>query len=209
MFTGIVAEVGRVMAINDGSAGRTLRIEAPRTARRLRVGASVCVDGVCLTAVRAGRTGFSVQVVPETARRSTLGTMRCHGRVNLERPLPAGGEVGGHFVQGHVDSRSRVEALSRAGGEVTLTIRLPASLRGLVVNKGSIAVNGVSLTVASTTSRSFSVALIPHTLARTNLGDLRSGDRVNLEADILGKYIHALSGRAATASMTRMTRRSR
>jgi riboflavin synthase len=197
MFTGIVTEVGAVASLRPAAGGRRLRIDAPATCRGLAVGGSVAVDGVCLTAVEVDRRGFSVDVVPETLRRSTLGDAGAGRRVNLERPLPAAGEVGGHFVQGHVDARADVAALRRRGKEVVLELRLPRAIAPLVVEKGSIAINGVSLTVASVGRGRFAVALIPHTLAHTNLADLRAGSHVNVEADILGKYVRAFLGKGS------------
>ena len=196
MFTGIVTEVGRIAAVARQTEGTRLDIEAPRTARGLSRGGSVAVDGVRLTAIRIARTSFSVQVVPESLRRSTLGEAAAGRRVNLERPLRGSGELGGHFVQGHVDARARVMRLDRSGKEVILRLQLPATLKGLVVEKGSIAVDGVSLTVASVASRDFTVALIPHTLKATTLDRLGEGSFVNLEADILAKYVRSILGRA-------------
>lgn len=189
MFTGIVTEVGVISEARKQGGGFGIRIEAPRTARGLPRGGSVAVDGVCLTAVSVWRTGFALQVVPETVRRSTLKAPRKGQRVNLERPVRASDEIGGHFVQGHVDAEARVARLRRLGKDVVLTLKLPDSLRLLAVEKGSIAINGVSLTVASVKGTLVSVALIPHTLAETNLGDLGPGDTVNVETDILGKYV--------------------
>jgi len=191
MFTGIVTEVGSVAGTRPAPGGRRLRIDAPATCRGLAVGGSVAVDGVCLTAVEVDRRGFSVDVVPETLRRSTLGDAGEGRRVNLERPLGASGELSGHFVQGHVDGRAAVSAVRRRAREVVLELRLPRAIAPLVVEKGSVSINGVSLTVASVGRGRFTVALIPHTLAHTNLGDLRSGALVNVEADILGKYVRA------------------
>jgi len=200
MFTGIITEIGRVVSSSRASDGVLLKISAPATAQGLAVGGSVAVDGVCLTAIEVSRRGFSAQVVPETIARSTLTPLLLgvKGRkLNLERPLAASGELSGHFVQGHVDATARVVSLREVSGGVRLAVELPARMRGLVVEKGSIAVNGVSLTVASTVRSpgTFSVALVPHTLARTNLGVLRKGDLVNLEADILGKYVRELTRR--------------
>ena len=199
MFTGIITEVGTISVPPARQKdGWRVRVEAPLTARGLAIGGSVAVDGVCLTAVEVRAKGFTMQVVAETARRSTFGTprfLRGGVRVNLERPLRASAELGGHFVQGHVDATARVAGISRADQEVVLSVEAPPSFAGLVVEKGSIAINGVSLTVASISGGRkphFTVALIPHTMVHTNLGDLEKGDRVNLEADILGKYIRAL-----------------
>jgi len=194
MFTGIITEMGTVRSVRTDRGGRRIRVEAPLTVRGRERGGSVAVDGVCLTAIAFDRKGFEAQVVPETCRRSTLGSLSRGAKVNLERPLGAGAELSGHFVQGHVDAFSRVAGVKRAGGEVLIEVQLVPELRGLVVEKGSIAINGVSLTVASVTAGRrprFAVALIPHTLACTNLGKLEAGDRVNLEADILGKYVQA------------------
>ena len=199
MFTGIITELGTIPnpPVKEKDGWR-VRIDAPLTSRGLAIGGSVAVDGVCLTAIDVRRGGFTVQVIAETARRSTFGTRRFARKkvpVNLERPLRASAEVGGHFVQGHVDAMARVLGLTAAPQEVVLTLELPASIAGLVVEKGSIAVNGVSLTVADVATDRvphFTVALIPHTMEVTNLGNLKKGDDVNLEADILGKYIRAL-----------------
>ncbi len=185
MFTGIVTEVGRIARVTVEPAGSRLDIVAPRTVRGLVRGGSVAVDGVCLTAMRIAARSFSAQVVPESLRRSTLGEAVAGRRVNLERPLGGSGEVGGHFVQGHVDARARVIRLDHPGKEVLLELQLPATLRGLIVDKGSIAVDGVSLTVAAVSSRSFTVALVPHTLKATTLEHLVAGSYVNLEADIV------------------------
>lgn len=198
MFTGIVTETGVIREARREGGGFRIRIEAPRTARGLPRGGSVAVDGVCLTAVSVGRTGFSLQVIPETVRRSTLKAPRKGQRVNLERPLRASDEMGGHFVQGHVDASARVERLRRVGKDVVLTLKLPVGLKPLVVEKGSIAINGVSLTVASVRGAQASVALIPHTLEETNLGDLGPGDTVNVEVDILGKYVMRILGSRKT-----------
>lgn len=192
MFTGIITEIGCIKKISSDKAGKKITIEAPRSVPGLRPGGSIAVDGVCLTVLSRRKGAFTVQVVPETLRRSILHSLESGNRVNLERPLRAAEELSGHFVQGHVDARARVVTLERPGKEVLLQIKLPVSLRGLIVEKGSIAINGVSLTVASMVRGGFSVALIPYTLKKTNLGDLVPGDDVNLETDILGKYVRAL-----------------
>lgn len=192
MFTGIITEMGTLVSVSRDRAGWKLRVRGPATARGLRKGGSVALDGVCLTAIDIDKEGFWVQVVPETARRSNFDRSKPGRKLNLERPLRATDEVGGHFVQGHVDARSTVSAWKELPNEAVLVVRLPGSLKGLVVEKGSIAINGVSLTVASVGRGVFSVALIPHTLTSTNLASLKPGDTVNLEADILGKYVRAM-----------------
>ncbi len=192
MFTGIITEVGVVERVRRGADALCLSIHAPVSAHGLVLGGSVAVDGVCLTAIEVKGPAFAVQVVAETVRRTNLGEVHASRRVNLERPLKAFAELGGHFVQGHVDAAASVAGLKRLAKNVVLAVELPASLKGLVVKKGSIAVNGVSLTVASVERRIFTVALIPHTMENSNLGGLKAGDLVNLEADILGKYVQAM-----------------
>jgi riboflavin synthase len=192
MFTGIVEAVGRIDRIGKVPGGSSARVSCPGYGEDLRPGDSIAVDGVCLTVTARGSGWFEAEISPETAKRSTLGGARPGRRVNLERPLAASARLGGHFVQGHVDARGTVKSVRRTGRFVEMTIAHPASLKGYLVEKGSVGVNGVSLTVASAGPRGFKVALIPHTLDGTNLSDLRSGDTVNLEADILAKYVEAI-----------------
>jgi riboflavin synthase len=149
-------------------------------------GASVAVNGTCLSALESDALAFDV--IPETLRRTTLGGLRPGDRVNLERAMPAGARLDGHIVQGHVDGRGVVESLTRRNGAVTLGVRAPAELADQIVPKGSIAIDGVSMTVVDCVAGRFSVALIPTTLRITTLGRLRKGDRVNLETDVLAKY---------------------
>src|SRR6266850_2237558 len=195
MFTGIIEEVGRVQSAVRRRGALRVRIHRPGSQRDLARGDSIAVDGVCLTVVARGRDWFEAEVSPETCRRSTLGAARAGRSVNLERPLAASGRLGGHFVQGHVDASGSVRSIRRAGAFVEMAFGYPAALRGLLVEKGSIAVNGVSLTIASMTSTAFTAALIPHTLEGTNLGTLKPSDAVNLEVDILAKYVRALLDR--------------
>lgn len=209
MFTGIITEVGRVRQVSSDRAGRRLCITAPRTSRGLKRGGSIAVDGVCLTVLSVRRGQFTAQVVPETLRRSILEGIEIGARVNLERPLRPAGELSGHFVQGHVDARARVVGLRRVGKEVILKVELPSPVRGLIVEKGSVAINGVSLTVAAVAANRFEVALIPHTLAQTNLGELEPDDEVNLEVDILAKYVRSLVSIRAPKGAGARTRRSR
>jgi len=183
MFTGIVEATGRVRAARKTSKGLRLEVEAPW---RIAPGASVAIGGVCLTALEG--KGLAFDVIPETLKRTTLGGLRPGARINLERALSAGARLDGHIVQGHVDGSGVVESFARKGGEATLSVRVPAALEDQIVPKGSIAVDGVSLTVVDVKDRRFSVALIPTTLRRTTLSRLRKGDRVNLETDVLAKY---------------------
>jgi riboflavin synthase len=180
VFTGIVREVGTVEA-----AGERLRIRAPETASVTRVGDSVSVAGVCLTTVAADNGVLAFDVVPETLRRSTLGGLRESAPVNVEAALRAGEPLGGHFVQGHIDGVGRVRAVTEEGFE----LEAPAELLRYCVEKGSVAVEGVSLTIAALGEDTFTVALVPHTREATTLGALSPGDEVNIEVDVLAKYV--------------------
>jgi len=166
-----------------------LGITAPGLFADARVGDSISVSGVCLTITRHGPDEAAFDVVPETVQRSRLGLLRPGDRVNLERALRASDRFGGHFVQGHVDGVGTVRALQRAGEDVVLVVDAPPAVTDYLVEKGSVAVDGVSLTVAEVRADGFSVALIPHTLSVTTLGGLEPGDRANLEADLIGKYV--------------------
>lgn len=192
MFTGLIETVGRVQRVVPGTGATRLTISTDLPVASMRDGESVAVDGVCLTIARRKGNAFEADAVAETLKRTTLGGLRVGDGVHLERSLAVGDRLGGHLVQGHVDAVAKVIALRRRGDDVRLTIALPSALRGLVARKGSIAINGVSLTVSAVQSRSFEVALIPQTLARTKLGGLRAGQGVNLEADVIARYLEAL-----------------
>jgi riboflavin synthase len=192
MFTGLVQATGVVRAVDPRPDGARVRVETP-LGRELSPGDSVAVGGVCLTAVEADRGGFAAHVVAETLRRSALGGLRPGARVNLELPLRASDRLGGHLVQGHVDGVGTVDAAREEGLGRVLRIVVPGELRRYVVEKGSIAVDGVSLTVAEVDDEAFEVALIPETLERTTLGAAAPGDPVNLEVDVLAKYIEKLA----------------
>jgi riboflavin synthase len=192
MYTGIVTQRARVEGVrpaaSDASTVRLdLRLE--REVPDLRVGDSVALDGCCLTAVAVEGTRLSFDAIPETLRKSTLGDRRRGDVVNVETPLRAGDALGGHLVQGHVDGAGTVSSVERRGDDVRLVVSLPEALTGATVPKGSVAVDGVSLTVGECGDGWFSVYLIPHTLAVTGLGVKRPGDRVNLEADVIGRYV--------------------
>jgi riboflavin synthase len=196
MFTGIVEGQGTVAdlrAAADGS-GAALRVDAPWLAGQLRTGDSVAVNGCCLTVTSTTGAGFAADLVAETLRRTALGGLRQGELVNLERPLAADGRLGGHVVQGHVDGVGTVLAREPVGDGVELRVGLDAALARYVVVKGSIAVDGVSLTVTGTGEDWFSVALVPHTLAVTTLGRRQPGDAVHLEVDVLAKYVERLLG---------------
>lgn len=208
MFSGIVQTRGRVTETQRCAAGRSLRIEAELPGGRLRAGESISVEGVCLTVERALRRGFVATAVPETLRLTTLGQVRRGDRVNLERSLRFGDLVGGHLVQGHVDGVGRVRSWSRAKGERRLRIAAPRELHRDLAFKGSVAVNGVSLTVAAVGSDSFVVALVPHTLEVTTLGGLQPTDLVNLEIDLIARYVRNLLS-PRREKVRRRTRRKR
>jgi riboflavin synthase len=195
VFTGIVREVGRVVAADGAGDGLHLEIEAPATARGTAIGDSVAVDGCCLTAVSVSDGRIAFDAVPETLARTALGRLTAGGRVNVEPALRAGEPLGGHYVQGHVDGRGRVSAIAPEGDGRRLWIEAEPALLRHVVQKGSIAVDGASLTVAEIDDGRFAVALIPHTLAATTLGELEPGDEVNLETDVLAKYVERLLSR--------------
>jgi riboflavin synthase len=189
MFTGIVEAVGDVVEIL--ARGETLRlsIDAPAIAAGVRVGDSISVNGSCLTVVAAEAGRFGFEAVRETLERTALGELRQGSRVNLERALRADARLDGHIVQGHVDEAGRVRELRRRGEDVQLWIDCSRAFADGLIPKGSVAIQGVSLTVVGVGDDGFDVALIPHTLAVTTLGRLRGGERVNLEADVLGKYV--------------------
>lgn len=192
MFTGIVEQVGTVDAITDTENGRRIVIAA-RGIGDLSIGESIAVNGVCLTAVATGDDTVAVVMIPETLQRSNLGSLVEESRVNLERPMPASGRFDGHIVQGHVDGLGTVKEIEHdADGGVLITVDVPEELHRYLVEKGSVTIDGVSLTVASLTESGFRVALIPHTLEVTTLGLRAAGDTVNLEMDVLAKYVERL-----------------
>jgi riboflavin synthase len=192
MFTGIVRERGRVAAVEGGADGVRLSVRAPRTAPQVAIGDSVSVDGCCLTVVGIEDDRLAFDAVPETLARTSLGGLAAGAGVNLESALRAGEPLGGHVVQGHVDGVGHVRSVEPEGEGRRLWIDVAPDLLRYCVEKGSIAVAGVSLTVAELDDDGFAVALIPHTLAETTLGDLAAGDPVNLEADVLAKYVERL-----------------
>lgn len=191
MFTGIVAEIGTVSALRRRSGGARLTVRCTGLLSRLDLGASVCVSGVCTTVTALGRDSFEADLSPETLKRTTLGDMRPGTRVNLEPALRVGDQIGGHLVAGHVDGVGRVTLWRREGEGVLAEWEVPPDLVPLLAEKGSIAVDGVSLTMHGVTGDRFRASLIPETLRASTLGDLRVGSRSNLEADVLARYAHA------------------
>jgi riboflavin synthase len=200
MFTGIIEEIGRVATIEAHGTGRRLVIEAGLVGEGLHIGDSVAVSGPCLTVDGVGDGRFQATLTPETVERSTLGALRPGSRVNLERALRLGDRLGGHLVAGHVDAVGEIVGLRPDGDSAWLTVRYPGELAPFIAPKGSIAVDGVSLTPVEVTGDRFTVALVAHTLKATTLGAARAGDAVNLEADLLARYVQRLLGRETESS---------
>ncbi len=192
MFTGIVREVGRAASITGQATGIRLEIEAPQTAATTAVGDSVAVNGCCLTAVALDGGRIAFEAVPETLARTSLGSLAAGARVNIEPSLRVGEPLGGHYVQGHVDGVGVVRSVENEGGGLRVWFDAPGEIVRYTVEKGSITVQGTSLTVAAFDDAGFAVALIPHTLAATTLGELEPGHLVNLEVDVLAKYVERL-----------------
>jgi riboflavin synthase len=193
MFTGIIEELGAVESVQTRSAGARLKVRCSTVMKDMAEGASIAVNGVCLTAVDLRPDSFSADLAPETLRRSNLGDLRAGSRVNLERPLSPTGRLSGHIVQGHVDGTGEFLSLDALGDENWwLRIRVPPDLDPFLVYKGSIAIDGISLTIAALEADLLSVTIIPHTWRNTTLGGYRPGARVNLECDILAKHVEKL-----------------
>jgi riboflavin synthase len=192
MFTGIIEETGTVESFSQGPAAWRLRVGARAVRDGLRDGDSVAVNGCCLTAVGSDAGGVSFDVLEETRRLTNLGGLAPGSRINLERSLRADARLGGHFVTGHIDGTGEVEVIERRGPDHFLRVTGPAGCGRLLVHKGSVAVDGISLTVAKVDGDSFAAWIIPHTMEATNLSGRRAGDTVNLEFDMLGKYVEKL-----------------
>jgi riboflavin synthase len=195
VFTGIVRELGVVVSAEEASGGRALAIRAPETAAGAAPGDSVAVNGCCLTTASVAGDELAFHAVPETIARTTLVALAPGDRVNLEPALRAGDELGGHYVQGHVDAVGRIQSVEAEGEGLRVFVDAPEDVLRYCVEKGSVTVDGVSLTVAELSSDAFAVALVPHTLGATTLSALRPGQPVNLEADVLAKYVERLVSR--------------
>ncbi len=201
MFTGLVEEVGCLHRSEKVPGGMRFEIGAPLLAPDLASGESVAVNGVCLTVTRRTADHWWADLSEETVRRSTFGSLRPGARLNLERALQLGGRLGGHLVQGHVDAVALVTGARQQSGWLQLAFKIPENLGAFVVEKGSVTVNGVSLTVASLDGLQAEIAIIPQTMSATNLGDLSPGDSFNFEVDVLGKYVaRMLAHRGVIAS---------
>jgi len=195
MFTGLVREVGEVVSVEGDGRGVRLAVRAPLTAADAAVGDSVAISGVCLTVVEAPDGVVTFDAVPETLARTTLARLNSGARVNVEPALRAGEPLGGHYVQGHVDGVGTVRSVEPEGDGTRVWFDAPSDILRYAVEKGSIAVEGTSLTVAALDDAGFAVALVPHTLRATTLGALATGDAVNLEVDVLAKYVERLLAR--------------
>ena len=193
MFTGLVEEVGSVAAVTPTDGGVRLQIDADKVLGDVALGDSIAIDGVCLTVTGFDAESFNVEAVAETLARTAISDRGAGSRVNLERALRVGDRLGGHIVQGHVDGTGTIAAVAREGEGLRIQVAADPSVLRYVVEKGSITVDGVSLTVAARDADAFAVALIPHTLAVTTLGDVVEGRRVNLEVDMVAKYVEALA----------------
>lgn len=199
MFTGIIEEIGRVCAVHRGGDSSYISIGADKIFSGLHIGDSVAVNGVCLTVTEFGGGVFKADVMNETLSRSSLGSLKSGSYVNLERAMAADGRFGGHIVSGHIDGTGTITEVKKDGIAVWYKISADAEILRYIVEKGSIAIDGISLTVAKLTEETFSVSVIPHTAAQTVLSLKKAGDTVNLENDIIGKYVERLLGRGELA----------
>ena len=192
MFTGIIEEMGKILRIERAGTSAKIQIQAKKVLEGTKVGDSIAVNGVCLTVTALGSRDFTADVMPETLSRSSLGQLKCGGSANLERAMAADGRFGGHIVAGHIDGTGAIEKITREGNAVRYLIAAsPDILRG-VVEKGSIAIDGISLTVTTVQTEHFEVSVIPHTLSQTTLAQKKQGAIVNLENDVIGKYVERL-----------------
>ena len=192
MFTGIVEELGEVSAMARGRDSMVLTIKAKTIMSDLKLGDSVSTNGVCLTVTEKGSDYYKADVMHETMNRSSLGKLKPGSHVNLERAMSAEGRFGGHIVSGHIDGTGSITSIKKDDNAVWYTIAAPENIMRYIIEKGSIAIDGISLTVAKVTDKDFSVSIIPHTIKETTLGEKRAGDIVNLENDLIGKYVEKL-----------------
>ncbi|MDR1548105.1 MAG: riboflavin synthase [Hungatella sp.] len=194
MFTGIIEEIGKIQTICKGPESSFLSVQAKKIMEDVRLGDSIAVNGVCLTVTAFSQGGFTADVMNETYNRSSLGSLSTGSPVNLERAMPANGRFGGHIVSGHIDGTGTVSAIQKDDNAVWYTIKTTPDILRYIIEKGSVAIDGISLTVAKVKRDSFSVSVIPHTASMTILPDRRIGDMVNLENDCIGKYVERLMG---------------
>lgn len=202
MFTGIVEEIGKVISVSRGARECVYTIGAKKILEDVHIGDSIAVNGLCLTVTGADADSFSADVMNESLRRSNLGDLRRGDSVNLERAMPADGRFGGHIVSGHIDGCGILISYKREANAVWVTVSASEELMRYIIMKGSVALDGVSLTVAKLYSDAFAVSLIPHTGAETTLLNKRAGDRINIECDIIGKYVEKLCGRSSNGGLS-------
>ncbi|MCI6323246.1 riboflavin synthase [Treponema porcinum] len=196
MFTGIVEECGTVLGVLKNGVSGSLQIQASTVLEGTKTGDSIAVNGVCLTVTKLTKSSFTADVMAETFRRTNLGSLGKNSRVNLERAMAADGRFGGHIVSGHIDGTGVISRIKEEGNAVWIYISAPQSILNLIVEKGSVAVDGISLTVAAVSDKEFAVSVIPHTRENTALSGKKTGAVVNLENDIIGKYVQKLTGTA-------------
>lgn len=196
MFTGIVEECGTVLGVLKNGVSGSLQIQASTVLEGTKTGDSIAVNGVCLTVTKLTKSSFTADVMAETFRRTNLGSLGKNSRVNLERAMAANGRFGGHIVSGHIDGTGIISRIKEEGNAVWIYISAPQSILNLIVEKGSVAVDGISLTVAAVSDKEFAVSVIPHTRENTALSGKKTGAVVNLENDIIGKYVQKLTGTA-------------
>jgi riboflavin synthase len=192
MFTGLIEDVGKIASLRLGGKSARLSVETRLPLSPMELGASIAVNGACLTVVKKARRVFTADVSPETLKRTNLAVLGVERLVNLERPVRLQDRLGGHLVTGHIDGVGAIESIEKRADFTFFTVRVPSRLGLLLVSKGAIAVDGISLTINDCSRRRFSVAIIPFTLAHTNLRVRRVGDKVNIETDLIGKYVHQL-----------------
>ncbi len=203
MFTGIIEEIGEVFQIQQGAKSLKIKIKASKVIEDVSVGDSIAVNGICLTVCEFNDNTFSADVMAETIRKSSMSGLKMGSRVNLERAMSANGRFGGHIVSGHIDGIGKIENIKPEDNAIWFTISTTKDLSKYIVKKGSIAIDGISLTVAEIKGDIFKVSIIPHTAKETILSIKKSGDVVNLECDIVGKYIEKLINRGETSSITK------
>lgn len=196
MFTGIVEECGTVLGVLKNGVSGSVQIQASTVLEGTKTGDSIAVNGVCLTVTKLTKSSFTADVMAETFRRTNLGNLGKNSRVNLERAMAANGRFGGHIVSGHIDGTGVISRIKEEGNAVWIYISAPQSILNLIVEKGSVAVDGISLTVAAVSDKEFAVSVIPHTRENTALSGKKTGAVVNLENDIIGKYVQKLTGTA-------------
>ncbi len=194
MFTGIIEEIGKIQAVRKGAESSSISVQAKKIMEDVRIGDSVAVNGVCLTVTAFSQGGFTADVMHETFNRSSLGSLPTGSPVNLERAMPANGRFGGHIVSGHIDGTGTVSAIQEDDNAVWYTIKTTPGILRYIIEKGSVSIDGISLTVAAVERDRFSVSIIPHTASITTLSNRRIGDTVNLENDCIGKYVERLMG---------------